>query len=128
MVVLWADFPELRVEHDGVTYACMVTISSTGSARSRSRQPLSRSSPEHARHTVRVDSQTELVIAADIAERLGISPARVHVLVSGPGSPSPSASLAAPRCGAGAVSNVGRIRRAGYRLHTRTSISEAEIE
>jgi hypothetical protein len=36
---------------------------------------------------VRVDSQTELVIAADIAKRLGISPKRVYVLVGGPGFP-----------------------------------------
>jgi predicted DNA-binding transcriptional regulator AlpA len=31
---------------------------------------------------VRVDARTELVVAADIAERLGISRARVSVLVS----------------------------------------------
>jgi predicted DNA-binding transcriptional regulator AlpA len=42
---------------------------------------------------VRVDSQTELVIAVDIAERLGISPQRVHVLVSGPGFPKPLGTL-----------------------------------
>jgi predicted DNA-binding transcriptional regulator AlpA len=42
---------------------------------------------------VRVDSQTELVIAADIAKRLGISPQRVHVLVSGPGFPKPVGKL-----------------------------------
>jgi predicted DNA-binding transcriptional regulator AlpA len=42
---------------------------------------------------VHVDSQTELVIAVDIAERLGISPQRVHVLVSGPGFPKPLGKL-----------------------------------
>jgi predicted DNA-binding transcriptional regulator AlpA len=42
---------------------------------------------------VRIDSQTELVIAVDIAERLGISPPRVHVLVSGPGFPKPLGML-----------------------------------
>ncbi len=42
---------------------------------------------------MRVDSQTELVIAVDIAERLGISPQRVHVLVAGPGFPRPLGKL-----------------------------------
>jgi predicted DNA-binding transcriptional regulator AlpA len=42
---------------------------------------------------VRVDSQTELVIAVDIAKRLGISPQRVYVLVSGPGFPKPVGKL-----------------------------------
>jgi predicted DNA-binding transcriptional regulator AlpA len=42
---------------------------------------------------VRVDSQTELVIAVDIAARLGISPQRVHVLLSGPGFPKPVGKL-----------------------------------
>jgi predicted DNA-binding transcriptional regulator AlpA len=42
---------------------------------------------------VRIDSETDLVIAVDIAERLGISPARVHVLVSGPGFPRPLGKL-----------------------------------
>jgi predicted DNA-binding transcriptional regulator AlpA len=42
---------------------------------------------------MRVDWQTELVIAVDIAERLGISPQRVHVLVSGPGFPKPIGTL-----------------------------------
>ena len=36
---------------------------------------------------VQVDSRTELVIAVDIAKRLGISPQRVNVLASGPGFP-----------------------------------------
>jgi predicted DNA-binding transcriptional regulator AlpA len=42
---------------------------------------------------VRVDSQTELVIAVDVAKRLGISPQRVHVLVGGPGFPKPVGKL-----------------------------------
>ena len=42
---------------------------------------------------VRVDSRTELVIATDIARRLGISPQRVYVLVSGPGFPRPLGML-----------------------------------
>jgi hypothetical protein len=37
---------------------------------------------------VQVDSRTELVIAVDIAKRLGISPQRVNVLASGPGFPT----------------------------------------
>jgi predicted DNA-binding transcriptional regulator AlpA len=36
---------------------------------------------------MRIDARTELVIAADIAERLGISRARVSVLASRPGFP-----------------------------------------
>jgi predicted DNA-binding transcriptional regulator AlpA len=42
---------------------------------------------------VRVDSQNELVVAADIAERLGLSRARVSVLVSNPGFPRPLGRL-----------------------------------
>ncbi len=38
---------------------------------------------------VKVDSQTELVIAVDIAKRLGISPQRVYVLAVSPGLPKP---------------------------------------
>lgn len=38
---------------------------------------------------MRVDSRTELVIAVDIARRLGISPQRVYVLSTGPGFPKP---------------------------------------
>jgi predicted DNA-binding transcriptional regulator AlpA len=54
----------------------------------------SQSSLEHASwSSVRVDSKTELVIAADIAKRLGISPPRVHVLVSGPGFPTALGTL-----------------------------------
>jgi predicted DNA-binding transcriptional regulator AlpA len=42
---------------------------------------------------VKVDSQTELVIAVDIAKRLGISPQRVYVLAAGPGFPKPIGML-----------------------------------
>jgi predicted DNA-binding transcriptional regulator AlpA len=38
---------------------------------------------------VKVDSQTELVIAVDIAKRLGISSQRVYVLAASPGFPKP---------------------------------------
>ncbi len=40
-----------------------------------------------------VDSRTELVIAADVAKRLSISPQRVNVLASGPGFPKPLGKL-----------------------------------
>lgn len=40
-----------------------------------------------------IDSRTELVIATDIAERLGISPQRVNVLASRPGFPKPLGKL-----------------------------------
>lgn len=42
---------------------------------------------------MRVDSHTELVIGSDIAQRLGISPQRVNVLVNGPGFPKPLGKL-----------------------------------
>lgn len=42
---------------------------------------------------MQVDSQTELVIAADIAERLGISRARVSVLASRADFPRPVGRL-----------------------------------
>jgi predicted DNA-binding transcriptional regulator AlpA len=42
---------------------------------------------------MRVDARTELVIAADIAERLGISRARVSVLAGRPGFPRPIGRL-----------------------------------
>jgi predicted DNA-binding transcriptional regulator AlpA len=38
---------------------------------------------------MRLDSRTELVIAVDIAKRLGITPQRVYVLASKPGFPRP---------------------------------------
>ncbi len=40
-----------------------------------------------------VDSRTELVIAVDIARRLGMSPQRVNVLASGAGFPKPLGRL-----------------------------------
>jgi predicted DNA-binding transcriptional regulator AlpA len=42
---------------------------------------------------MRVDSHTDLVIAVDIAKRLGISPQRVNVLATGPGFPKPLGKL-----------------------------------
>ncbi|MEJ7569197.1 MAG: hypothetical protein WKF41_13135 [Gaiellaceae bacterium] len=42
---------------------------------------------------MRIDRQTELVIAADIAERLGISRARVSVLAGRRGFPPPVGRL-----------------------------------
>jgi predicted DNA-binding transcriptional regulator AlpA len=42
---------------------------------------------------MQVDSRTELVIAVDIAKRLGISPQRVNVLASGPSFPKPLGKL-----------------------------------
>ena len=42
---------------------------------------------------MRIDSRTELVIATDIAKRLGISPQRVYVLAAGPGFPKPLGML-----------------------------------
>jgi len=42
---------------------------------------------------MRIDARTELVIAADIAERLGISRARVSVLANQAGFPRPVGRL-----------------------------------
>ena len=42
---------------------------------------------------VRIDAQTELVIAVEIAKRLGISSQRVNVLAIGPGFPKPLGKL-----------------------------------
>ena len=42
---------------------------------------------------MRIDADTELVIGADIARRLGISPQRVNVLASKPGFPRPLGKL-----------------------------------
>jgi hypothetical protein len=42
---------------------------------------------------MRIDSDTELVIAVDIAKRLGISAQRVNVLAGGPGFPKPIGKL-----------------------------------
>ena len=40
-----------------------------------------------------VDARTDLVIAVDIANRLGISPQRVNILATGPGFPTPLGKL-----------------------------------
>jgi len=48
-------------------------------------QPLKRRYPP----IVRLDSQTDLVIAVDIAKRLGVSSQRVYVLAVQPGLPKP---------------------------------------
>ncbi len=42
---------------------------------------------------MQVDSRTELVIAVDVAKRLGISPQRVNVLATAPGFPKPVGKL-----------------------------------
>jgi predicted DNA-binding transcriptional regulator AlpA len=42
---------------------------------------------------MRIDSRLELVVAADIAERLGLSRARVSVLATSPGFPRPLGRL-----------------------------------
>jgi hypothetical protein len=49
--------------------------------------------PYRYRSSVQVDSRTDLVIAVDIARRLGISPQRVNVLAGGPGFPKPLGKL-----------------------------------
>lgn len=41
---------------------------------------------------MQVDS-TELVIATEVAKRLGVSPQRVYVLAGGPGFPAPLGKL-----------------------------------
>ena len=42
---------------------------------------------------MKLDSRTELVIATDIARRLGMSPQRVYVLAAGAGFPKPIGTL-----------------------------------
>lgn len=42
---------------------------------------------------MQIDSRTELVIAADIARRWGISPQSVNVLACAPGFPKPLGKL-----------------------------------
>lgn len=42
---------------------------------------------------MRLDRNTELVIATDIARRVGISPQRINVLASTPGFPRPIGKL-----------------------------------
>jgi predicted DNA-binding transcriptional regulator AlpA len=54
---------------------------------------LIRINPRRYRSAVQVDSRTELVIAADIADRLEISRARVSVLASRPDFPRPIGRL-----------------------------------
>ena len=49
--------------------------------------------PSGYRPRMRVDDRTELVIAVDIAKRLGISSQRVNVLAIGPGFPKPLGKL-----------------------------------
>ena len=65
---------------------------------------------------MRVDSRTELVVAADIAERLGLSRARVSVLVSGPGFPRPVGQLG--RSTVWRWSSIERWARETGRLHS----------
>lgn len=54
---------------------------------------LIRVNPLGYRACVRLESGTELVIAVDVAKRLGISPQRVNVLAAGPGFPKPLGKL-----------------------------------
>lgn len=52
--------------------------------------------PEQARGSltaIQIDSHTDLVIAVDVAKRLGISPLRVNVLAMGFGFPKPLGKL-----------------------------------
>lgn len=63
---------------------------------------------------MQIDSRTELVIATDIAKRLGLSPQRVYVLVSGPGYPKPLGMLG--RSAVWRWSNVERWARETGRL------------
>jgi predicted DNA-binding transcriptional regulator AlpA len=63
---------------------------------------------------VKVDERTELVIAVDIARRLGVSPQRVYVLASGPGFPRPMGILG--RSAVWRWSNVERWARETGRL------------
>jgi len=42
---------------------------------------------------MRLDARTELVVAADIAKRLGLSRARVSMLATSPGFPQPLGRL-----------------------------------
>ena len=46
---------------------------------------------------MKVDARTELVIASDIARRLGITQQRVHVLVDAAGFPKPLGRLGRSR-------------------------------
>ena len=46
---------------------------------------------------MKLDERTELVIASDIARRLGLTQQRVHVLVDAPGFPTPLGKLGRSR-------------------------------
>jgi hypothetical protein len=63
----------------------------------------------------KIDARTELVIAVEIAKRLGISSQRVYVLAAAPGFPKPLGTLGRSACGAGAASSGGRAKPAGCR-------------
>lgn len=67
------------------------------------------------RLAMRIDSRTELVVAADIAKRLGLSRARVSVLATGPGFPRPIGRLG--RSDVWRWSSVERWARETGRLH-----------
>ncbi len=56
---------------------------------------------------VQLDSRTELVIAVDIAKRLGLSAQRVNVLASGPGFPKPLGKLGRLMPGAQYCTGIG---------------------
>lgn len=63
---------------------------------------------------MQLDSRTELVIAVDIAKRLGMSPQRVNVLTSSAGFPTPLGKLG--RSAVWRWSNVERWARSTGRL------------
>lgn len=64
---------------------------------------------------MQLDARTELVIAVDVAERLGISPQRVNVLASGPGFPLPIGKLGRSAVWRWSASSAGRARPAACR-------------
>jgi predicted DNA-binding transcriptional regulator AlpA len=65
---------------------------------------------------MRIDSRTDLVIAADVAKRLGLSAQRVNVLASGHGFPKPLGKLG--RSSVWRWSSVERWARETGRLRT----------
>jgi predicted DNA-binding transcriptional regulator AlpA len=71
---------------------------------------------------MQVDSRTELVIAVDVASRLGISPQRVNVLASSPGFPKPLGKLG--RSSVWRWSSVERWARETGRLPSAASAAE----
>jgi predicted DNA-binding transcriptional regulator AlpA len=89
-------------------YVPMHTRANSGSVESRCRQGY--------REIVRIDSRTDLVIAADVAKRLGLSAQRVNVLASGPGFPKPLGKLG--RSSVWRWSSVERWARETGRLRT----------